>query len=211
MRSNGPATWRSRAGSSKDVVIGASELVPTSWPAKAMGHLRASAPRLSVRVVNFADTQALLDAVGSGGVDIAVGPVRPPAWTGRKHQVGTLEFGIAVPRRSSSAARVPAGNLAGRDWIACPSNASVLTQLRASIGDVDMDQPAAPNLAAAVSYVDAGLGATLVPVGYVLPSSLRLVGIQPAPTADLYALALDATEAATFDRITQEITVCSHS
>ncbi|MFH8533874.1 LysR family transcriptional regulator [Streptomyces tendae] len=199
-----------RTGSGQDVVVGASEVVPTTWLTKRLGGLRSSIPRLSARVVSFPDTDTLLDAVRCGGVDIAVGPLTASAWAGRKQRIAPLAFGAALPHRAASGPPVTAHSLAGRAWVACPAIAPVLAQLRASIGDTGAEDSAAPTLAAALSYVDAGLGATLVPVGYSLPSSLRLVSIEPAPVADLYAFALDTTRAAVFERVTQEITAGSH-
>lgn len=86
-----------------------------------------------------------------------------------------------------------------------------MTGLRKSIGDTRADDPSAANLNAAVSYVDAGLGATLVPSSYALPASLELVTINPPPTVDVYAFALRGTDAVTFNRIAREITAHSPS
>ncbi|WP_210579204.1 LysR family transcriptional regulator [Streptomyces sp. GESEQ-4] len=196
------------ASTRKDIVIGANEMTPTLWLAKSVAALRASAPKLSARVVNFADAESLVEAVRSGGIDVGVGPLHASSWRERKHRIGSLELGMAVPHGSSHSptAPVPAGDLGAQDWVACPSNAPVLTELRKSIGDTRTDDPSAASLSAAVSYVDAGLGATLVPSGYALPASLDLVPIDPPPTVDVFAFALRGTDAVTFNRIAREIT-----
>lgn len=84
-----------------------------------------------------------------------------------------------------------------------------MSELRKSIGDTRIDNPSAANLSAAVSYVDAGLGATLVPNRQALPDSLDLVAINPPPTVDVYAFALRSTDVVTFNRIAREITAHS--
>lgn len=197
---------RAASSTRKDIIIGANEMTPTLWLAKSVATLRASASKLSARIVNFADAESLSEAVRSGGIDVGVGPLHASSWRERKHRIGSLELAMAVPHGSSPTTPVPAGNLGAQDWVTCPSNAPVLTELRKSIGDTRTDDPSAANLNAAVSYVDAGLGATLVPSSYALPASLDLVAINPPPTVDVYAFALRSTDAVTFNRIAREIT-----
>lgn len=192
----------------KDIILGASEVTPTQWLAQSVATLRASSPTLSVRIVNFSDTETLLASVRSGGVDVGIGPGQASSWRERQSCIGSLTFGITAPSQESPTSPVPAASLDRQDWVTCPSNSPALKKLRNSIGEMSTDHPAAPNLTAAVSYVDAGLGTTLVPIGYSLPTSLRLVEIEPAPTVDLYAFSLRTTNAATVDRIARELTNC---
>jgi|SRR3954471_336415 DNA-binding transcriptional LysR family regulator len=202
---------RAASSTRKDIIIGANEMMPTLWLAKSVATLRTSTPKLSARVVNFADAESLIEAVRSGGIDIGVGPLHAPSWRERKHRIGSLELAMAVPHGPSPTPPVPAGSLGAQDWVTCPSNARILTELRKSIGDTRTDDPSAANLNAAVSYVDAGLGATLVPSDYALPASLDLVTINPPPTVDVYAFALRSTDAVTFNRIAREITAYNPS
>ncbi|WP_371541796.1 LysR family transcriptional regulator [Streptomyces sp. NBC_00554] len=202
-----------RAASSmrKDIIIGANEMTPALWLAQSVASLRASAPKLSARVVTFSDTESLIEAVTSGGIDVGVGPVHAASWRERKQRVGSLELAMAVSHDASPrlGGPVPAGQLGTQDWVTCPSNAHALSELRKSIGDTRIDNPSAANLSAAVSYVDAGLGATLVPNRQALPDSLDLVAINPPPTVDVYAFALRSTDVVTFNRIAREITAHS--
>ncbi|MFI1701387.1 LysR family transcriptional regulator [Streptomyces bobili] len=202
---------RAASSTRKDIIIGANEMTPTLWLAKSVATLRASVPKLAARVVNFADAESLVEAVRSGGIDVGVGPLHASSWRERKHRIGSLALGMAVARGPSPTAPVPAGNLGAQDWVTCPSNAPVLTALRKSIGDTRTDDPSAANLNAAISYVDAGLGATLVPSGYALPASLDLVTINPPPSVDVYAFALRSTDAVTFNRIAGQITEHHHT
>jgi DNA-binding transcriptional LysR family regulator len=198
---------RAASSTRKDIIIGANEMTPTLWLAKSVATLRTSTPKISARVVNFADAESLIEAVRSGGIDVGVGPLHASSWRERKHRIGSLELAMAVPHGPSPTPPVPAGSLGAQDWVTCPSNARVLTELRKSIGDTRTDDPSAANLNAAVSYVDAGLGATLVPSDYALPASLDLVTINPPPTVDVCAFAMRSTDAVTFSRIAREITV----
>ncbi|MDQ0939168.1 LysR family transcriptional regulator [Streptomyces sp. V1I1] len=81
---------------------------------------REQHPGVRIRLLEFAHTDALVDAMTAGRADLAVGPA-PGSWGGPVRELGTEEFVVVVadgdPAATDEAGRVALAALADRDWV----------------------------------------------------------------------------------------------
>lgn len=132
-------------------------------------------PDVRIRLLEFAHTDALVDAMTAGRADLAVGPA-PRSWDGPVRELGTEEFVVVVadddPAATDEPGRVTLAALADRDWVHyAPGNglAGVLDQACAAAGFQPRTAVRTEQTAAAPLLAAAGLGPALVPANLVPP------------------------------------------
>jgi DNA-binding transcriptional LysR family regulator len=142
-------------------------------------------PASTIALREYADRNALAEAVRAGVADIAVGP-QPAQWRGPIIELGWEEFVVIVPNTDplvGTASAVPLSALADRDWVLFGLGhglSDLILEACARAGFAPRRTVQTSQVAAASHLAAAGLGVTLIPEN-VAPAGLHAATLHVKP------------------------------
>jgi DNA-binding transcriptional LysR family regulator len=154
----------------------------------ALRRWRARHRRVTVRMNEHRDVDALAEAVAQGTADLGIGP-RPAEWAGPIESLGWEDFVVVLPPEDplrTSDAPIALASLAERDWVLFEREhalARLTDELCAAEGFTPRAAVRTAQIAAVPVLAAAGLGPALVPINIVAGPQRRSVRPLAPPRA----------------------------